>query len=103
MSEDEMIEEFKWRASALLAREAATIGSAGEKVYDAETFGVVMAPPEYKSPRQIQGMVATRLGPKGVFVVSDGKRGKILVEDYEAEEFLKDMRAHMVLDDLADV
>lgn len=98
-----MLEEFRWRAEALLARSEAYIGSIREKVYDALTFGVVQAPAEYKSPNQIQGMVATRFGPKGVFVVSPGKRGKVLVEDYEAEEFLKDMRAHMVLDDLADV
>jgi len=97
MSEDEMIEEFEARIAAILRRSDAVTRPNGLITYNADYWSVAGTLNDY-----VEIEVSNATGHCIAYQRGKGMKGRIVIEDYEAEELLKDMRTHMILDDLAD-
>lgn len=97
MSDAEMIEEFETRICNILKRSDITKHPNGLVTYDTDSWRV--AATNY----YVEITVATVLGPRIAYQRGHYGVGKIKVDYYQTEELLKSMRAHMILDDLADI
>ena len=102
MHEAEMLQEFELRANAVLTRGGTHNSMAGLLVYDGVRWAVTLAPYNHRIPYELSVLARIDGHMRIIFRTSPHTKGRITIEDYEAEELLKDMRAHMVLDDLAD-